>query len=203
MPSANRIRSQIPACGGCGPDGRGPVNKGHDCGDGMTLLYPVLGNFRAGRDTRVPAHFLCHGGAASPPCHADCADWLAYSSLIRGGSWDRSACANRANTGIEPALSLGCMGRGWCIILSTTSPSMARGQHRPQGRRGPTIFFGGRAAALLIQRSCSAKENRDPHRRCAVASRSLTPALTARAFENASFHSIQGGRHDQGYPHDP
>lgn len=51
---------------------------------------------------------------------------------------------------------------------------------------GPHHFLwridGSTSASVLV----AAKENRDPHRRFAVASRSLTPSLRARAGENAS-----------------
>ncbi|KAJ8138750.1 hypothetical protein OY671_008037, partial [Metschnikowia pulcherrima] len=46
-------------------------------------------------------------------------------------------------------------------------------------RRGPTIFFGGRAAALLLQRRAAPKKIVTPIAADAVASRSLTPAPTA------------------------
>ena len=74
------------------------------------------------------------------------------------------------------------------LLLSLKNFDRATGTAPASRTAGPHHFLwrGGRGAPTLDR--CAAKENRDPHRRYAVASRSLTPSLGARAQQDTSFN---------------
>ncbi|MDB5581541.1 MAG: hypothetical protein JWR80_6717 [Bradyrhizobium sp.] len=73
------------------------------------------------------------------------------------------------------------------LTLSLNSFNFATGPHRPQGRRGPTIFFGGTSAQRHRRSYWPPNKIVTPTAADAVATRSLTPLLGARAEGMTSF----------------